>query len=93
MEINGHKTEYLVLENKTTAFDALSSTHEVEYKKYSIGVFILSIDGISQNSTHSWLYLINGSPPSVSADNYQLSSGDHLSFLFLSNEESMKYFE
>ena len=92
---NGANTseEKYTINNGTTAFQVLNETHSVEYKEYSIGYFITSIDGVEQNTTHSWLYFINGDPSSVSSDRYYLSDGDILDFKFLSNEEGMKYFK
>jgi len=89
----GTSEEKYTVNNGTTAFQVLNETHSVEYKEYSIGYFITSIDGVEQNTTHSWLYFINGDPSSVSSDRYYLSDGDILDFKFLSNEEGMKYFK
>jgi len=85
--------EALKVLNQTTVFDALNQTHNVQYKEYSIGLFIISIDNVTQNSTHSWLYFVNGEPPMISADNYHLNNNDEVLFKFVSNEEAMKYFE
>ena len=92
---NGANTseEKYTVNNGTTAFQILNETHSIEYKKYSIGYFIISIDGIEQNATHSWLYFVNDNPSSVSSDKYYLSDGDVLDFKFLSNEEGLKYFK
>lgn len=83
----------LTVDNQTTAFAVLNQTHSVGYKEYSMGYFITSIGNKSQNSTHSWLYFVNQEPPEISVDNYHLSDQDNLTFAFISNNESMKFFE
>lgn len=88
------KTEkILTVDNQTTAFRAINQTHSIEYKKYATGYYITSIDNVAQNKTHSWLYFVNQEPPQVSVDNYHLSNQDNLTFVFISNNESMKFFE
>lgn len=87
------KRENVKIENRSTAFQALNKTHRVEYKEYAIGYFITGIDGVKQNETHSWLYFVNEKPPLEAVNKYYLSEEDVLAFMFLSNEESMKYFE
>ena len=86
-------SEILSVSNRSTVFDALNQTHNVSYKEYSIGVFITSIDGISQDSEHSWLYFVNGKLPSISADNYVLNGNESVIFKYVSNTEAMKYFK
>lgn len=88
------KTEkILTVDNQTTAFGAINQTHSIEYKEYATGYYITSIDNVAQNKTHSWLYFVNQEPPQVSVDNYHLSNEDNLTFVFISNEKSMKFFE
>lgn len=86
-------TQELVVSNNTTAFGVLEKNHDVTYEESSYGYFITGIDGTAMNDTHSWLFFVNGSPPSQSADSYVLSDADNVTFRFLSNEESKKYFE
>ncbi|MCD6477394.1 MAG: DUF4430 domain-containing protein [Candidatus Aenigmarchaeota archaeon] len=85
--------EEKVINNQTTVFQLLNETHSVNYKEYSTGYFIVSIDGVEQNGTYSWLYFVNGKPPMVSVDKYHLSNNDVVVFKFLSNNEAMKYFK
>src|SRR3989338_4865984 len=45
------------LRSGASAFDALSAAAEIGYKEYEgLGKLITSIDNLSQNSTHYWLY-------------------------------------
>lgn len=76
-----------------TAFTVLNSSHRVKYKQYEQGYFLTAIDGIKQNQTHSWLYFVNGQPPTQAVNNYQLKGGDKVSFRYLGQEESKQYFE
>lgn len=89
----GTDTETLTVANNTTAFGALNASHAVEYQTSSQGIFITGIDGTTQNGTHSWLFFVNGDPPSVGANAYTLSDGDNVTFRFVSNEQAMEFFE
>lgn len=77
-----------------TAFAILNSTAKVNYTEYKgMGRFITSINGVAQNSTHSWMYFVNGNLSVVSADNYYPNNNDNISFVFMSNAEAGKYFK
>lgn len=83
----------MTVANNTTAFNALNQSHTVTYETSSHGYFITAIDGTAQNDTHSWLFFVNGEPPSVAANAYTVSDGDNVTFRFVSNEEAETYFE
>ncbi|MDY6776655.1 MAG: DUF4430 domain-containing protein [Candidatus Nanohaloarchaea archaeon] len=85
----GNTSETLQVSNTTTAFEAVNRSHRVEYSTYSSGIFITGIDGVMQNDTHSWMYLVNGEPPSTGADSYTLEDGDNLTFWYMSNKRAM----
>lgn len=76
-----------------TAFDVLNRSHTVEYQTYESGLFITGIGGTAQNDTHSWVYLVNGSPPEVAADRLEVSSGTNVTFRFMSNDDARALFE
>ena len=63
-------------EEGKTAFDILKSSHQVDSKDSSLGVMVNSIDGVKSTDKDFWLYSVNGSEPSVSADKYQTKSSD-----------------
>ncbi len=86
-------TRSMSLENGTSAFHALNSTFSVEYQESSMGIFITSIDGLAQNNTHSWVYVVNGDPPSVGAGQYRVRDGDSIGFRYMSNDRALKFFE
>lgn len=76
----------------TTAFDVLDSVAEVAYDEYDYGKFITSINNVSQDEGHYWLFFINSNLPSISADSYVLQDGDHVEFRYLDSETAMGYF-
>ena len=50
--------------------------------------YVRSIDGLSEfdyGTTSGWMYLVNGSAPSVSSDAYKLSDGDEVRWLYTKN--------
>jgi hypothetical protein len=49
-------------EDGLTVFDLLRKSHEVEYSKAAMGVFIKSIDGIENKGGHYWAFSVNGKP-------------------------------
>jgi hypothetical protein len=86
------KSETIVVQNGTTAFEALNSTVKVEYKEYAgMGKIITSIDGIASNNTYSWLYFVDDKLAMVSADKYLLTKDSSIIFKYLANEEALKY--
>jgi len=83
----------------STAFDAIRYIANVNSTVGAYGVFITAINGVSQNSTHGWVFAIYGRVekewgmsskvedwyfPGVSADKVVLKDGDILAFLFYS---------
>lgn len=85
--------QQLTVANNSSAFDVLNETHTVSYETGSYGYFITAIDGMQQNDTHSWIFLVNSDPPSVSADTYTVADGDNVTFRLMSNEASQDLFE
>jgi len=57
-----------------SVMDALKSLAHVE-TAYN-GKFVVSIENISQNSTHSWFYYVNGILANVGAEDYVIHPGD-----------------
>jgi len=82
------------VKNGTTVLEVLESIADVETKEYTgMGKLVTSIDGVKQDSEHSWLYFVNGELASISVDNYKLSEDSSFTFKYLSSEEALKYFE
>ncbi len=87
------KVKEIDVVNGTTVFDVLNNTFNVEYKKYEgMGIFVTSIEGTEQNSTHYWIYFVDGVPGNVSADNFVLYKDLNITWKLMSLEESMKLF-
>ena len=88
------KNRMIEVKNGTTVLEVLESIADVETKEYTgMGKLVTSIDGVKQDSEHSWLYFVNGELASISVDNYKLSEDSSFTFKYLSSEEALKYFE
>lgn len=83
-------TSIVSVDNGSSAFHVLNSSHTVNYTEYSFGYFVTGIDGVNQNGTHSWLYFVNGEPASKAVDQYRMEEGYNLSFRFVSNNRSQE---
>ncbi|MFB6144431.1 MAG: DUF4430 domain-containing protein [Candidatus Nanohaloarchaea archaeon] len=79
----------VMVRNGSTAFKVLNSSHRVNYTEYSFGYFVTGIDGVQQNSTHSWLYFVNGEPASKAVNRLRVYGGS-VEFRFISNNRSAK---
>ncbi len=86
---SGSSTEQVRVPVNASAFQALNASHAVNHTAYSNGLFVTGIDGVQQNETHSWLYLVNGSVPSVAVDRVTLDAGTHVTFAYLPNEKAL----
>lgn len=78
---------------RETAFDALKRVATVDYRIYSTGVFITAINGIKEDTTHYWRYIVNGNMPEVGCDYYHPIDGDVITFRYLTAEEAAEYFK
>ena|GEM_PF-1584346 len=67
-----------------SVFDLLDIYHEIEYRKTSSGVLVLSIDSIPNTGTAFWLYFVNDSSGPVASDRYILKSGEKAEWRFIS---------
>jgi hypothetical protein len=86
-------TENVQVANNSSVFDALNSSHEVEYREYDMGYFVTSIDGTGGEEDYSWLFFVNGESAQVSVDNYILDDQDNVTFRYLHNNETSQYVE
>ena len=65
----------------------------MKYKEYGkIGKMILAIDGVEQNTTHSWIYYVNKKFGDRAADKYFLINNSTVEWFYMENEEIMKLF-
>lgn len=63
-----------------TVFDLLQKSGvQFEFEEYDSGIFITSIEGIS-NPTKSWMYYVNEKLGKKAVDKKQLNSGDVVKF-------------
>jgi len=71
---------YNKVKDTATAFDLLSTTHQVTFKDYGSGMgeFVESIDGAIPDGKHFWEFYINGKSSNVGASSYTLKDGDKI---------------
>jgi hypothetical protein len=72
------------LKANSTVFDAVNASFEIDYTEYEFGYFLTSIDGLTQNQTHSWVYYVDGEAATKAVNNYYLSDGDNITFEYTS---------
>lgn len=70
----------------STVFDAVNQSFSVEYEEYSFGYFLTSVDGLSENGTHSWVYRVNNESPSKAVNRFRLQEGDNVSLIYSSTD-------
>lgn len=84
----GVHTSTVSVNNGSSAFHVLNSSHDVNHTEYSFGYFVTGIDGFQQNATHSWLYFVNEEPATEAVNKVEMNGGDELEFRFISNNRS-----
>ncbi len=88
------ESKIIRVKNGTTVFEVLNETFDVDYKIYpGMGIFVTSINNVTQNSTHFWIYFVNEKPANVGADSFILTENSNITWKLLSSEESMKIFK
>ena len=83
----------VALVQQETAFDALTRVATPDYKMLAPSVYITSINGIKEDSGHSWMFFVNENLPMVACDDYYPVSGDVIKFRYMTTEEAAGYFE
>lgn len=76
-----------------TAFDVLKRYAVIDYEMYSTGIIISEINGVRTDDDHHWMCLVNGKLPGEPCDFYEPGDGDVISFVYLTSEEAVRYFE
>ena len=69
-------------EDGQNALDLLKSKAEIQTQDSSIGVFVISINGISNSEDHFWMFYVNGELAQVSADQYTTKNGDKIEWRY-----------
>ena len=91
--ING-KSYPIALIGSSSVYDVMQSFNEVgkikvDFKDYSgLGYFVDGIDGVKSDTLRAkyWIYYINGAKAQVGISNYQLKSGDIITWKYESAE-------
>lgn len=65
------------------ALEILKSNYSIETKTFSgIGDYVVSIDGVKEDSKHFWALYVNGKQSQVGASDYKLKDGDKVEWKF-----------
>ena len=64
--------------NGQNALEILERTHNVQVKHYSFGDLVVSIDGDTPDSSHTWSFYVNGQLASVGAGSYNTKNSDKI---------------
>ena len=76
-EGNINQTILFVPNETTTAYSILLKANlTLEIKEYPNGIYISSIEGVSENATHYWQYLVDGDAGIIAANRYDLISNN-----------------
>jgi len=88
------KSKILTVSNGTSVFDALNVSFSVEHKEFvGMGKMIIGIDSVTQNSTHYWLYFVDGRIAGVAADKFILTKDSSVELKFLRSDIALSYFK
>jgi hypothetical protein len=74
---NNKQVEYSGVDGKTV-FELLKSSHDVEYTKSDLGVFIISIDNLKTTDGNYWIYYVNDRMGEVAADKFLTENGQKI---------------
>lgn len=85
----GNKSEVLqrysvIADGEQTAFAQTLAAYPVEYDSSAMGVFVKSINGVSNSKTAYWLYFVNGKPVPKAANDFVPSTGDTIEWRLIS---------
>lgn len=69
-------------EDGKNALELLKSKAEVKTQDSSIGIFVISINGVANSEDHFWMFYVNGELGSVAADQYTTKSSDKIEWRY-----------
>lgn len=59
-----------------------NNTNEIQTQDSSLGVFVLSINGVSNTDNQFWMFYVNDQLSSVAADQYQTKNEDKIEWRY-----------
>lgn len=68
--------------DSVTVLDLLRAGHKVDYLSTAGGVFVKSIDSVTNGTSVFWIYSVNDTNPKVSADRMLTRTGDRVIWHF-----------
>lgn len=74
----------VVLDGKdsTSVFELLQGSHQVEFTRTSMGVFVSGIDSVVNGSDHYWVYSVNDTMGMKASDKFITHDGDRVVWHF-----------
>ena len=69
-------------EDGQNALDLLKSKAEIQTQDSSIGVFVVSINGVPNSEDHFWMFYVNGELAQVNADQYTTKADDKIEWRY-----------
>lgn len=92
IEANGEEASQSIdVAKGTNAFEAMKMLADVNYSTSAFGVFINSINGISNTADTYWLFWIDGKFAEKAIDAYSVEKDTVVIWRFLGAEESKKF--
>ncbi|MCK4857276.1 MAG: DUF4430 domain-containing protein [candidate division Zixibacteria bacterium] len=73
-----------VASGKNSLFEQTRERYQVEYDSLAAGIFIKSIEGITQTRTACWLYYVNSQPGRIASNRYFPTPGDTVEWRLIS---------
>ena len=74
----------LVATDSGNVFSHTHAIYAVEYDSLEVGVFVKSIETVSQSKRAYWLYLVNGEPGNIACNLRQVVPGDTIVWKLMS---------
>ncbi len=74
----------LVAVDSGSVFSHTQGNYSVDYDSLEVGVFVKSIENVSQSKQAYWLYSVNSEPGNVACNLFQVAPGDTIVWKLMS---------
>lgn len=75
--------EFTATQSGITAFELLNQSADIEYQTYEgIGEFVTTINGMTADTKHFWVFYLNGETSETGVSQTKLSEGDTIKFVY-----------
>lgn len=69
-------------EDGKNALDLLKSKTQIQTQDSSIGIFVISINGVTNSEDHFWMFYVNGELAQVGPDQYITKNADKIEWRY-----------